>query len=207
MYNPSPQWVTALPAASEARQMIVTACVGHTTASISMHEKDAAGIWRQLLTTPGFIGKNGLGKEREGDHKTPRGVFRIDRAFGIQPDPGCHMPYRQVDEYDYWSGDHRPGMRYNEMVSLKDYPDLDTENSEHLISFGVCYNYCLNMGYNPDRVPGLGSALFIHSFCPTAPYTAGCIALPDAVMREVIRKIRPGCLAVTDSMEALGCVL
>ena len=139
MSNRSPEWITGLEAARNARQLLIAAVVGETTASISMHERDGAGIWRQLLTTPGFIGRKGLGKQVEGDEKTPQGVFRFTCAFGVAEDPGCAIPYRQVDENDYWSGDPRPGMRYNEMVSLTELPDLDTGNCEHLIEYETSY--------------------------------------------------------------------
>ena len=64
----SPQWVKNIPAAKTATQLFIVAQVGEkTTAWISMHEKDLDGNWQQIMTTPGFIGKNGLGKTKEGD--------------------------------------------------------------------------------------------------------------------------------------------
>ena len=72
-------------------QMVVVAAIQGTTAWISMHEKNSAGDWEMIMTTPGFIGKNGLGKVKEGDNKTPVGTFYFDFAFGIAPDPRlCH---------------------------------------------------------------------------------------------------------------------
>ena len=61
----SPQWVQNLPAAKNAVQLFIVAQVGEkTTAWISMHEKDAYGNWQQIMSTPGFIGKEGLGKTK-----------------------------------------------------------------------------------------------------------------------------------------------
>ena len=102
--EPSPQWVKNLPAAQNFEQMVVVAGMGVTTAWISMHEK-INGEWQQIMTTPGFIGKKGLGKVKEGDSKTPVGTFRFDYAFGIASDPGCAIPYVQVNANHYWSGD------------------------------------------------------------------------------------------------------
>ena len=53
----SPEWVAALGEAQGADQLFVVAGVGDTTAYISMHEKDADGSWKTLVTTPGYIGK------------------------------------------------------------------------------------------------------------------------------------------------------
>lgn len=200
----SPDWVAALPQAAEARQLFVVAGVERTTAWVSMHEKDEQGTWRQILTTPGVIGKNGLGKTKEGDGKTPVGTFRFDAAFGIAPNPGCEIPYTQVDENIYWSGDDRPGMMYNRMVDARNLPGLDTASCEHLVSYNPHYTYAMNISYNADCVPGKGSAIFLHCFGPNKPYTGGCVAIPMHMMRVVMQNVRPGCVVVIDSLENLS---
>ena len=65
----SPAWVADLPAAQEAGQLFVVAAMGmdKTTAYITMHQKDADGNWKQILSTPGFVGKHGLCADA--DHK------------------------------------------------------------------------------------------------------------------------------------------
>ena len=128
----SPEWVGKMQQASDADQLFVVAVVGKTTAYVSMHQKDENGNWEQIMSTPGFIGKNGIGKEKEGDAKTPVGVFHFTDAFGIAGDPGCAIPYKKVTDDDYWSGDQREGYMYNKMVSIKDYPDLDVDSSEQI---------------------------------------------------------------------------
>lgn len=54
--------------------------------------------WRTACKGMGFIGKNGVGKEREGDAKTPLGDFPALTAFGIRPDPGTSLPYIDIRE-------------------------------------------------------------------------------------------------------------
>ena len=204
MYEAAPAWVAALSAAQQTSQLFVVAAVGGTTATISMHQRDGSGQWRTILTTPGFIGQNGLGKEIEGDRKTPVGTFRFTRAFGNAPDPGCPIPYIQVDDGLYWSGDPREGMRYNEMVRIQDLPELDVSNSEHLIEYQVAYRYALSISYNEAGTPGRGSAIFLHCFGPKAPYTAGCVSIPEEKMKEVLCHVREDCMVVIDTLEALG---
>jgi len=200
----SPEWVKNLPAAKQAKQLFVVAGVGETTAWVSLHEKDAKGSWQQVMTTPGYIGKKGLGKTKEGDAKTPVGTFRFTKAFGIAPDPGSIMPYTQVDENMYWSGDWRPGMKYNEMVDIRKYPRLDKEASEHIIDYTVHYVYCLNIGYNEAGTPGKGSAIFLHCIGPNKPYTGGCVAIPQDKMRLVLQTVQPDCVVVIDSLKNLS---
>lgn len=200
----SPDWVTALPEAQDAQQLFVIAAHEKTTAWVSMHEKDANGDWHMIMSTPGFIGKNGLGKTKEGDGMTPVGTFAFNRAFGIAADPGCAIPYVQADDDTYWSGDVNDGMHYNELVSLKDLPELDTENSEHIKDYPYEYQYCLNISYNADGTPNAGSAIFLHCLGDRKPRTGGCVAIPMDQMLFVMQHVSPDCVVVIDSMERFG---
>lgn len=203
----SPEWVVRLPVVRDAGQILVVAGTEATAALVSLHERDGQGIWRQLMTTWGYIGREGLGKAAEGDGRTPVGVFRFDKAFGIAPDPGCRLPYQQVDGHIYWSSDMRPGMEYNRMVDIRALPDLDTACSERIMDYPVRYQYCLNINYNAAAVLGRGSAIFLHCAKEGAPYTLGCVAIPTEKMIYVLRHVKPDCAVVIDSLENLGGAL
>ena len=198
----SPEWVTKLEAAKDAEQMIVVAGVDKTTAYITMHEKDKDGKWQQLIATPGFIGLDGLGKANINDCYTPVGTFTVDKAFGLADDPGCQLEYTKVDDTYYWSGDK--DNHFNELVSTKDVPNLDTENSEHIADFDYAYQYVLNMGYNSECEFEKGFAFFFHSFRVNRPYTGGCVAVPESVMKFVMQHIKPGCKFTIDSLKNFG---
>jgi len=201
--TPSPQWVKDLPAAQNLEQMVIVAGVQGTTAWISMHERNVNGDWEMIMTTPGFIGRNGLGKTKEGDVKTPVGTFYFDYAFGIAPDPGCAFDYVQVNEHHYWSGDWN--YEYNQFVDDREAPaNFDKGNSEHLIDYNPHYLYALNMGYNAECTPGRGAALFMHCFGLNYPWTGGCVGLPEDKMRFVVQHVRPGCACIIDSLKNLG---
>ena len=201
--TPSPQWVKNLPAAQTSEQMIVVAGVQGSDAWISMHEKNSLGEWEQIMTTPGFIGKNGLGKVKEGDSKTPVGTFTFNYAFGIAPDPGCAITYLQVDENHYWSGDRN--FKYNQLVDVREAPaNFDTGNSEHLIDFNPQYLYTLSISYNSEGKPGKGFALYLRCFEPAKPYTGGSVMIPEDKMLFVMQHVRPNCVCVIDSLEKFG---
>ena len=206
----SPEWVTAIPAARDANQLFVVAAMAmdRTTASVSMHQKDGDGHWKQILSTPGFVGRNGLcldADHAEGCGQTPVGVYRFNKAFGIAADPGCALPYIRVDDDTYWSGD--PDYHYNEMVDIKDYPQLAMDDSEHIVDYEYQYQYCLNISFNEDGTPGRGSAIFLHCFGPTKPYTGGCVALPENIMKLVMQNVREDCVVVIDTLENLNGTL
>ncbi len=198
----SPEWVTKLDAAENASQLFVVAGYERSTAWISMHEKDSNGNWKMIMSTPGFIGKEGLGKTKEGDGLTPIGTFRFNKAFGIADDPGCAIPYTKVDDDTYWSGDN--DTNYNQMVSIKDYPDLKVDESEHIVDYQYEYRYCLNISYNEEGAAGLGSAIFLHCFGDRKPRTGGCVAIPEEQMYFVMQHVHPDCVVAIDSMESFG---
>ena len=192
----SPDWVKALPQAQDenTKQLFIVGAMGmdKSTATVSMHERDESGSWKQILSTPAFVGRDGMCKDE--DHKegvaplTPMGTYHFNKAFGIADDPGCKMEYTKVTDDTYWSGDDREGMHYNEMVDINDLPDLDMENSEHIMDYEYQYQYCLNISFNEDATPGKGSAIFLHCFGPQKPYTGGCVAIPENIMKLVMQR-------------------
>ena len=203
--SPSPEWVAALSQAKDAKQLFVICAHGTSTAWVSMHEKDEHGKWKMIMSTPGFIGRNGLGKTKEGDGMTPVGTFSFNRAFGIADDPGCAIPYVKVDDDYYWSGDVNNGMHYNELVKLSENPGLNVDDSEHIVDYAYEYRYCLNISYNDKGTAGLGSAIFLHCFGDKKPYTGGCVAIPEEKMKYVMQKVSADCVVVIDSFKNLGC--
>ena len=207
--NLSPKWVRNLSQAknSENTQLLIVAADGmsRSTAKVSMHERDKDGNWIQIFSVKGLVGKNGMvaDKDRkEGCKKTPIGVYTFDKAFGIANDPGCKIKYTKVTKDLYWSGDQRKGMQYNKMVSIKDYPDLDKKNSEHLIDYTKAYQYCLNISFNKECKLGKGSAIFLHC-TGNSNYTAGCVSIPKSTMLKVMKRVSPGCVVIIDTASKL----
>ncbi|MBP3210629.1 MAG: L,D-transpeptidase family protein [Oscillospiraceae bacterium] len=202
----SPAWVTELAAVQDetVTQLFVVAALGvdKTTATVSMHERDENGEWKQILSTPGYVGKYGLCLDEdhvEGCGQTPMGTYRFNKAFGIAPDPGCAIPYVQVDNDIYWSGD--PDYHYNEMVNINDNPELAMDDSEHIVDYEYQYQYCLNISFNEEGTTGRGSAIFLHCFGPEKPYTGGCVAIPENIMKQVMQRVEPDCVVIVDLME------
>ena len=200
----SPEWLTNLDAVKDAEQIIVVAGVGDTTAYVSMHEKDENGSWKMLLQMPGYIGLEGMGDADCNHAITPIGTFTIGKAYGIADDPGCQIEYTKVTEDDYWSGDMREGMHFNEFVNINDVPGLDPDECEHLIDYTYEYQYFLDMGYNTECVYEEGSCFFFHCMSLVKPYTGGCVAVNEATMKLIMQKVKPGCKITIDTAEALG---
>ena len=117
--------------------------------------REESGAWSQVFGTEGVWGLNGCTDDkREGDKKTPCGVYHFNQAFGILDDPGAVLPYHKVTEDDYWVDD--PDSRhYNRMVNASQV-EKDWNSAEHLIQVSPYYNYALSLTYNEEAVPGEG---------------------------------------------------
>ena len=195
----SPEWVGELSVADDAEQLAIVSGTHGSNARFSFHEKDDDGTWKEIVSCPAYIGKKGWGKTREGDVKTPVGVYTFTKAFGVKADPGCPMGYTQVDETHYWGGDSNAPKYYNMFLSTRDYDDFTPNSeSEHIIDYQPGYEYCLNISWNMDRVPGRGSAIFLHCYTRNK-YTGGCVAIPEDKMREVLRHVKDGCVVIMDT--------
>ena len=155
--------------------------------------------WEEFLVSEAHIGKNGLGKEKEGDGKTPIGVFKFNKYFGIADDPGTKLPYIKLNDSLYWDGDS-DSKYYNQMVNIETYQDFDKAQSEHLIEEDLAYQYAMNINYNEEGIPKKGSAIFLHCYS-NKPYTGGCVALPELNMIEVIKKASQNARIIIDYKE------
>ena len=188
-------FASKLDAASDYDRLIVVQCSG-TRCTLTMHKKDSDGLMNQILSTSGWIGKNGLGTASEGSSYTPKGIFEPDIALGIKADPGCGIDYHQVDDSDYWDCDSS-STKYNQLVSTDTYTDFDTSISEHLINMGSVYDYILNIGYNASCTPYAGSAFFLH--VTSGRPTAGCVAIPEEDMITVLKNVTSNTAIIIDT--------
>ena len=63
-------------------------------------------VAQQTFRVNGKVGYNGISyNSREGDGKTPAGVYSFGIVFGISGNTGSNIGYRQVTANDYWVDD------------------------------------------------------------------------------------------------------
>ena len=58
--------------------------------------------WKEFLISDAYIGRDGLGLQSESDVKSPIGLFKFTKFFGIADNPGTKMPYIKLNESLYW---------------------------------------------------------------------------------------------------------
>ena len=162
------------------------------TGELNVYTKGDDGAWKTVYAgIRAKYGMNGLYKEKEGDSKTPVGVFKMNTPFGIADSvEGFPDNYIKVDSDMYWNGDSASD-RYNKLVNAKEYTAFDRSASEHLINYSGYYDYCIDIGYNYEGTPYRGSAIFLHCVI-NDEHTHGCIAIPKEYMTEIMKLYSEG---------------
>lgn len=79
---------------------------------------------------------------------------------------------------------------------------FDTGVSEHIISYGSVYHYCVAIGYNKEGTPRKGSAVFLH--CAGAGATGGCVSIPEDAMIRVIQNLKEDAVMIIDTTANMG---
>ncbi|HET7880210.1 MAG TPA: L,D-transpeptidase family protein [Acetobacteraceae bacterium] len=122
--------------------------------------------------------------KREGDGATPSGLLPLRRVL-YRADrvavPRCAVPVEPVAPTDGWCDDL--GQRdYNRMIRLPHdghYEELWRQDS--------IYDLIGILGWNDEPVHrGRGSAIFLHVARPDYAPTAGCIALSQGDLRQLL---------------------
>lgn len=158
-----------------------------TTATLVVYSA-ANGMRQELLRTQAYVGRNGCSAEkREGDGKTPVGVYEIRRGFGLTTPPAVGIAYTQLAGGEKWVDDVASA-RYNQWVT-KDTTPVDWKSAEDLPKETVAYKYVAVIEYNTDNiVKGAGSAIFLH--CTEGKPTSGCISVPEEAMVKILGLIQ-----------------
>jgi len=168
----------------KVKQLISVKYISDSDAVLRMYVKDKKikNKWNLILTANAFVGKNGLGKQKEGDLKTPIGVFDITKAFGIKENPGTKLKYINVIENLYACDENCK--YYNQIIdSIKTKHQC---KGEHLIQYCPQYDYAMCIDYNSDNIYPNGSNIFIH-VKGNKNYTAGCIAVDEESMITILK--------------------
>ncbi len=173
----------------QVNQVMLVRCTEGSSAIVQFYQKltGRKTVWTLVFETDAFIGRNGAGKTKEGDARTPVGDFGITCAFGIKENPGTELDYVDVIETTYACDEE--GKYYNQII--------DTKETGHVCSgerMFVCrpdYDYGIAIDYNPGNEWPKGSAIFLH--CKGAnPFTGGCVAIDEEDMKTVLRYAQPG---------------
>lgn len=162
-----------------------------TNVTIRTFEK-RKGEWRRVYKEmKGIVGKNGLTKnKKEGDGKSPIGMYSFGTAFGSQPKPSkLTWPYKRTTKYDYWIDDVN-SKDYNKWVTYKGNPRNKWKSFERMNN--ELYKYGAVIQYNTNPIiKGKGSAIFLHIWRSENGVTAGCVATSEKNLLTILQWIDP----------------
>jgi L,D-peptidoglycan transpeptidase YkuD (ErfK/YbiS/YcfS/YnhG family) len=161
------------------------------------------------IDAPVTIGKNGAGwglglneprtdgpVKREGDNRSPAGVFRIGTIFGYAEKADTAMPYRALTATDYCV-DVSGAAQYNRIVDAKVVGEAAVKGSTEPMRRDIHangdqrYRLGFNIEQNPDAKPLAGSCIFGHLWKSPTDATSGCTAMTPPVMQSLVAWLKP----------------
>ena len=212
------------PALARANQLLVvtTARWDTTGGTLRRYSRDATGKWRaDGARVPVVVGRTGLAwgvgvapdragepVKREGDGKAPAGVFPLATAFGFEPSPAAvrtRLPYLQLVETTECVDD-TASAHYNAIVDRTRVPRVDWTSSERMRRIDL-YRMGVVVDYNAKpSAAGRGSCIFLHVWRGRRSSTAGCTAIAEPALTELVRWLdpsrRPVLVQLTDAAYA-----
>lgn len=128
------------------------------------------------------------GAKKEGDRRSPAGVFGLGTAFGTTEIPPyqSRWTYRRARMGDFWVDDPLAA-EYNTWQSLP--PGEKTPWSAERLTM---YSLALVVQYNTEHpAPGAGSAIFLHPWKSPASTTVGCTSMEAGALKTVLTWLDP----------------
>jgi D-alanyl-D-alanine dipeptidase len=146
----------------------------------------------------GVLSKGGEGPvKREGDGRSPAGIFSLSSAFGYAPLEQAgevKLPYVQAVE-TLECVDDPQSAHYNRIIDRAGVENPDWKSSERMRRDDDQYRLGVVVDHNEKGAPGCGSCIFLHIWpnaseeAPEAPGkgTSGCSAMSAPSMERVLR--------------------
>jgi L,D-peptidoglycan transpeptidase YkuD (ErfK/YbiS/YcfS/YnhG family) len=175
----------------ESEQLIFATNRDASSFRVTIHVLERSkGIWHPVFPMfAGSIGVKGfaaIGSKREGDGKSPSGIFPLGIAFGYDPSVATRMPYRQATDDDFWVDDVN-SEDYNKWVKGKP----SAASWEKMRRDDDQYKYGVVIEYNTNPiVKGEGSAIFLHVW-KGGESTAGCVSMPEEMVVRILEWLDP----------------
>jgi D-alanyl-D-alanine dipeptidase len=196
--NPAPPAYARLIGAAQEALLVTTPDWNSVNGTLIRFEK-VSRAWKQVGETMAVVvGENGLGWDgatmphglstqyvkREGDGRSPAGIFRLTREFGFDSTPiTSGMPYLALTAQTECVDDVNSRF-YNEVVNRSQVSEPDWISSEKMRNVEQ-YKLGVIIGYNPKNIKGVGSCIFLHIWRGPGIGTAGCTAMELMQLRRI----------------------
>ncbi len=200
------QIASTSPIPRETRQLILVLTDSATANQGRLYrfERETDGqSWRAIgQPIPVALGRNGLAwgrglhpqpqaglpVKREGDGKSPAGVFTLSAVFGqihTEEMKGLNMPYIYLKE-GVECVDDSASLYYNRMVDRDTVSQADWHSSEKMWHPGIWYRLGVVVDHNRHPVKkGAGSCIFLHNWAEPGETTSGCTAMEPTHLKTI----------------------
>jgi L,D-peptidoglycan transpeptidase YkuD (ErfK/YbiS/YcfS/YnhG family) len=189
--------------------LVTTGSWDATHGTLRTYERDSRGWHAVGGGQPVVVGRSGSAwgtglsgtptdgpRKKEGDNRSPAGVFRIGDAFGYAASADTQMKYRALQAGDYCI-DATTSPLYNRIVDTRDVGEAVVKDSTEPMRRDLHVNgdQRYRLGFvienNANNVPGAGSCIFAHIWHSSDTPTAGCTAMELDVMQHLLAWLRP----------------
>ena len=135
---------------------------------------------------------DGASFKKEGDGKSPAGMFPLTFAFGSSMKPEqITFPYTRLGQYTECVDDVN-SHHYNKIVGRDQVGIFDWKSSEKMLEIGEPYALGVFVAYNSyPVVKGNGSCIFLHIWKDAATPTAGCTAMNRPELERIVSWLEP----------------
>jgi D-alanyl-D-alanine dipeptidase len=191
---------------AETRQLIVvrTSNPEKTVGFLQAYEQKPGGWVAVGQRIEVSVGRSGLAPasqdaskpdqpiKREGDGKSPAGIFSFGPIFGYAPaaEVSFKMPYTQADESLECVDDSQSG-HYNRLVDNR-MVKKDWKSSEFMRRQDHQYRWGIVVNHNTySTLPMGGSCIFLHVWKEPGAPTSGCTAMSEANLLELLHWLDP----------------
>lgn len=153
---------------------------------------------------PAILGRNGFAigdesfnidgtKKKEGDGRSPAGVFKLLSAFGFQPEEKVswiNLPYFQITS-NIECVDDAGSPNYNMIVDKSKEDTINWKSSEMMRKINQ-YKFGIFVNYNTKPVKaGNGSCIFVHIWGGPHSSTSGCTAMSESNLKNLLKWLEP----------------
>jgi L,D-peptidoglycan transpeptidase YkuD (ErfK/YbiS/YcfS/YnhG family) len=183
-------------------------------ATLRRYERKPEGDWQEVGgATPVVLGHAGYGwgrglhgngapaghggpTKREGDGRSPAGVFKVGPIYGYEPPPP-QVSLAYVETTPLLRCVDDPGsLLYNRIVSAS-YQAKDWRSAELMLREDDHYEIAILVAHNANpAVPGAGSCIFLHVWEGPDVAVRGCTAMAKPVLRTLSQWLEPGAAAL-----------
>ena len=134
--------------------------------------------------------------KREGDGRSPAGVFDIGTAYGYEAArEDVSLPYVQATP-ELRCVDDPKSRHYNRIVSTADTA-VDWKSAEHMRRQDELYAIAIVVEHNTKQTePGAGSCIFIHVWRGPDSGMTGCTAMPMDTLEAFANWLQPNAAVV-----------